>query len=253
MESLEQIPAMKEALKIAPLAPVRAFHKSIFEENGDRGNWQRLRAFSGFTFSHECEDLTAKKAFAGKNLTQGDLIAICNLLGLNYSGTKEKLIDRIYKGLMDLDFHHRNVEDEENDEDEEEVDDEGGNENKEDEIDDYSTNDGAIPNQCTNQWQISCWTMISRIRRPIKTVRLEWTPEINICKEIAHWNCKLFIQCEGTINTWKTLKAVLIKEFSKKINSAQLHELLSKRKKKKDATVQEYFLVMKKWASRGHI
>ena len=89
MESLEQIPTIKEALKTAPVASVRALHKSILEENGDRGNRKRLRAFSGCTFSQKSEDLTAKKAYACENLTQGDLIDICNLLGLNYSGTKE--------------------------------------------------------------------------------------------------------------------------------------------------------------------
>lgn len=51
----------------------------------------------------------------------------------------------------------------------------------------------------------------------------------------------------------KKLEKALKSEFSHKINSAELHKTLSKRRIKRDESIQEYFLVMKEIASRGEI
>lgn len=56
---------------------------------------------------------------------------------------------------------------------------------------------------------------------------------------------KLFIQGERGLNTWKKLKKALKDEFSDKINSAELHRQMDKRKIKKDDSVQTYFLTMR--------
>ena len=81
MERLEQIPAINETLRIAPVAFVRTLEKLIFEGNGDHGNRKCLRAFSCFIFPDKSGDLNVKKAYARQTLTGGDLTAICNLLG----------------------------------------------------------------------------------------------------------------------------------------------------------------------------
>lgn len=62
---------------------------------------------------------------------------------------------------------------------------------------------------------------------------------------------KMLIESEGVIKTWQKLKTVLEDEFADKISSAQLHEMLAKRKMKKEETVQEFYFVMKELASRG--
>jgi len=64
---------------------------------------------------------------------------------------------------------------------------------------------------------------------------------------------KLFIQSEGVIRTWKKLKEALSEEFSARISSAQLHRMLEGRKMKGEETIREYFLTMRKLASRGAI
>lgn len=64
---------------------------------------------------------------------------------------------------------------------------------------------------------------------------------------------KLFIQGERGLNTWKKLKKALKDEFSDKINSAELHREMDKRKIKKDDSVQTYFLTMREIAARGEI
>ncbi|GFR33904.1 retrovirus-related Pol polyprotein from transposon 297 [Trichonephila clavata] len=51
----------------------------------------------------------------------------------------------------------------------------------------------------------------------------------------------LFVRTEPNINSWQRLKQALISEFGMEINSANLHELLSKRKMRESESPQEYF------------
>jgi hypothetical protein len=64
---------------------------------------------------------------------------------------------------------------------------------------------------------------------------------------------KLYIQSECGISTWSQLREALLSEFSTRLNSAHLHQMLSSRKIQKKETVQEYFLIMKELASRGNV
>ncbi|GBL73720.1 hypothetical protein AVEN_230706-1 [Araneus ventricosus] len=63
----------------------------------------------------------------------------------------------------------------------------------------------------------------------------------------------LFVRTEPQINSWQKLKQALIDEFSFEINSAHLHELLSKRKMRDSESAPEYFLKMKELCSSGKI
>ncbi|GBN79981.1 hypothetical protein AVEN_94280-1 [Araneus ventricosus] len=63
----------------------------------------------------------------------------------------------------------------------------------------------------------------------------------------------LFVRTEPQINSWQKLKQALIEEFSFEINSAHLHELLSKRKMRDSESATEYFLKMKELCSSGKI
>jgi len=64
---------------------------------------------------------------------------------------------------------------------------------------------------------------------------------------------KTLVESEGIIKTWQKLRITLENEFSDKVNSVQLHEMLSKRKIEKSETSQKYYLVMKELASRDKI
>lgn len=101
MEDLTQIEAVKQKIKVASTAAIKALHKFIFEEEGDRRNRQRLRDFRGFTFADNSQDYISKVEYA-RRLTIGDLMSCCNILGLKYDGSKEEIIKRICAGLMDL-------------------------------------------------------------------------------------------------------------------------------------------------------
>ncbi|GBL70898.1 hypothetical protein AVEN_113227-1 [Araneus ventricosus] len=63
----------------------------------------------------------------------------------------------------------------------------------------------------------------------------------------------LFVRTEPQINSWQKLKQALIDEFAFEINSAHLHELLSKRKMRDSESAPEYFLKMKELCSSGKI
>ncbi|GBM01523.1 hypothetical protein AVEN_85733-1, partial [Araneus ventricosus] len=63
----------------------------------------------------------------------------------------------------------------------------------------------------------------------------------------------LFVRTEPQINSWQKLKQALIDEFSFEINSAHLHELLSKRKMRDSESALEYFFKMKELCSSGKI
>lgn len=64
---------------------------------------------------------------------------------------------------------------------------------------------------------------------------------------------KIFVQGEKSVKSWSQLKQSLKCEFSSKINSADLHKLLTERKIKKNEGVREYSIAMKELASRGSI
>lgn len=97
-------------------------HKFIFEKDEDRKNRQRLRDFQGFTFEEDSSEYIGKVEYA-RRLTIGDLISCCNILGLEYDGSKEEVITRLCKGLMDLNsLIPKDVEEEKQNETEEEKD-----------------------------------------------------------------------------------------------------------------------------------
>lgn len=49
MENLAQIESIQQKIKMTSTTTVKALHKCIFEEEGDRRNRQRLREFQGFS------------------------------------------------------------------------------------------------------------------------------------------------------------------------------------------------------------
>lgn len=63
---------------------------------------------------------------------------------------------------------------------------------------------------------------------------------------------KLFLQSESKYFLGK-IKNIIISEFGSACNSAELDEILSKRKMKEGESLDDYYLVMKKLRSRSNI
>jgi len=75
-----------------------------------------LRNFSGFTFQDEGNEYR-EVAFIQENFTERNLIAICNILCLDYGGLKEDIAKRICNSLMDLNTLCINDDDSDDDDD----------------------------------------------------------------------------------------------------------------------------------------
>jgi hypothetical protein len=87
------------------------------------------------------------------------------------------------------------------------------------------------------------------------SVLLRWSrlQKFIFAKKSLKGLAKLYIQGEYGISTWSQLQEALLSEFSTRLNSAHLHQMLLSRKIQKKETVQEYFLIMKELASRGNV
>jgi len=69
MERLDQIRMIRNNLKTSSKKVVKALHKLIFEQEGDRGNRKRLREFQDFPFAIDSDEYKAKVVYAYANLS----------------------------------------------------------------------------------------------------------------------------------------------------------------------------------------
>ncbi|GBO22892.1 hypothetical protein AVEN_72269-1 [Araneus ventricosus] len=99
MSTLNDFPKIAKSLKTSSKNQIQLLHRLIFGEEGDRQNRSRLRKFSGFPSDFQFEE-TKQKVFAEFSLK--DLIAICNLLHLEFYTDLDKCCDTILTHLSDL-------------------------------------------------------------------------------------------------------------------------------------------------------
>jgi len=269
MENLAQIETIKQKIRTASTAATTALHKFIFGEEGDRKNRQRLREFSGFTFRKDTPQYVDKLE-SGRRLTIGDLISCCNV-GLEYNGTKEEIIVRILNGLMNLNTLTP-VDDEDDVEEEDDREDSEADETKDDEPGNENVHERQ-PVRVDGQTRMKFSMTYRDVEDSIKTFSGKdaypierWIANFEDTAELFAWTelqkvvfakksgpAKMLIESEGVVRTWKKLKTILRDEFAGKVNSAQVHEMLVKRRLRKEETLQEYYYAMKELAARGKI
>jgi len=64
----------------------------------------------------------------------------------------------------------------------------------------------------------------------------------------------MLVESKSVIKTWKKLKTVLENEFAENLQCLIIcNEMLAKRKLKKEKTVQEYYMMIRKLTSSGKI
>lgn len=97
MPALGDFATVNNSLKTAKRAVVVAMHKFIYENEGDRNNRKRLRAFNGFDYEETNPLFVEKAAYVEDNLSTADLVSICNLLGISYDA--ENLFTHIFANL----------------------------------------------------------------------------------------------------------------------------------------------------------
>ena len=264
MAALNDIPAVKERIAKAPTKQIVTLHKFLFLEEGDRQNRKRLRAFKGFLFDEESPQFRAKISWATETFSFGDLVAICNVLGLDYDGTAQELAQRICLSLTNIQRLNSPADTNAVASEEEDEPNDDGTEDADDYVSIASTGpppkftmsfrdieDTIRPFNGDDGYPVEAWIADFEDNAAL----LGWSPlqKLLFAKKSLTGLARIFLRGERGISDWKILKSRLLSEFSTQINSAQLHELLCNRKKKREESLQEYFLVMKEIAARGSI
>ncbi|XP_071052496.1 uncharacterized protein [Onthophagus taurus] len=258
----------------AKTAAIRACHKLVFENDGDRNNRKRLREFTGFAFENN-DEKQKKLDYAIKSLTLGDLNSICNILEIpNDANNKEDLVGVLCTRLTDLNLLTKDDEanDDENHSDEDNSDNDVNNdvENDDEGNDDVQKivpeSKKAPPKFVLTFKDVE--DAVSTFNGRDNCSVEKWLEEFEETAILMGWNdvekliygkrllkddALLFIKSEPMIKSWKILKNKLKKEYGQTINSAALHKMLTTRKKRKDETITQYLLEMRQIASRGYI
>ncbi|GFX62431.1 uncharacterized protein TNCV_1381561 [Trichonephila clavipes] len=99
MSTLNDYPKISQSLKSSSTNNIKILHRLIFGENGDRKNRSRLREFSDFL---PILMLKKQKLKLLKESTLQELIAVCNLLHLEFNTELESCCDIILTHLCDL-------------------------------------------------------------------------------------------------------------------------------------------------------
>ncbi|XP_077280624.1 uncharacterized protein LOC143907622 [Temnothorax americanus] len=238
MGKLSEVLAINQNIGTASKPVITAMHRFVFEEDGDRNNRRRLRKFKGFTFKDDEPEFAAKMQYALR-FTIGDLISICNVLGLEYAGNAEQIRERILRALMNIDTL-RPIEDEDDMDDDDEkydasvnesddvVETDGDADGKEDEkVRSQAQGSDARPGRSyrrgNKHFMLSYRDVEDSVRSfngtdsyPIK----RWISDFEEAAVMFGWNdlqkvvfakkslkgvAKPFIQSESVIKTWKKL------------------------------------------------
>ncbi|XP_067120962.1 uncharacterized protein [Centruroides vittatus] len=283
---LNDIKEISVALKNCKFDKIKILHKFIFNTDGDRSNRKRIRNFSGFTFALDSDDFNKKLKSIESDFSLNELITISNILNISFEGNKSEVAKRILADLCVLESLAQHVRldvlsgseseaDEPNEKNES-----GGelsmqcdmNKNK-NSLDSFIQSEqsnaaaSSVPNGVTINYS-DIESTISKFNAESHENVIRWIEHFeNISKlfslsELQKFifakrslggNASLFVRTVPEINSWQRLKQALIDEFSFEINSAKLHEILSKRTMQDSESVQEYYLKMKELCNFGKI
>ncbi|KAG5892272.1 hypothetical protein JTB14_034223 [Gonioctena quinquepunctata] len=126
MPNLGDISKIGKNISSSSLKAVKALHVVAFGNEGEgRKTRKEMRDFSGFHLDKKSSEFAQKVSEVKQEVQLPDLIAICSILDLDYSGSSEEVVVRICSLLNDLQSHGENekTDDEEvEEESEEEVD-----------------------------------------------------------------------------------------------------------------------------------
>lgn len=246
MVNLGEIGHIGQNINNAKEKAIQALHTVIF---GREGRLQivreSVRKFSGFNLDIESEAYMERISRVKGDLLINDMIAVCHILDLDYSGSHDDIVRRVCLFLNILNAESEN--DSENERNEEE--------NVDNESDGYEDCDNSVKN-FRNQAHAPARpkkkeSFALTFRDVEDSIRVfngkddypinKWILDFEEMANITGWNdlqklifakkslsglAKLFIQSEKGIKSWSVLKKKLTDEFEVKINSVQIHKLL---------------------------
>ncbi|GFX05508.1 transposon Tf2-9 polyprotein [Trichonephila clavipes] len=291
MSTLNVYPKISQSLKSSSTNNIKILHRLIFGENGDRKNRSRLREFSGFPTDFNVEETKTKII---KEFTLKELIAVCNLLHLEFITELESCCDTILTHLCDLtlfkstvlnsgsesDLELNEKSPPENHHSQPITSDSASNDLRSENMKSLDLNDSAqnlLPlfdkqNTCnsflsfnlrdllelvkpfTSRGSYSIETFISDIEDMFRLYQIT-NPihQIIFVKKCLKGPAENLIRSIRGITNWSQMKEHLLNEFSDRINSAQLHDMMQARRLKPTETLQEYFLTMRDLAHKDAV
>ena len=105
ISTLGDITIIENQISNAKLSAVKALHFICYGDEGEPHKVRRaLRKFSGFGWDKNSDDHLTKVQDVYKQLRLPDLITVSNMLGLDYSGTDDEIIDRICSFLIKFEY-----------------------------------------------------------------------------------------------------------------------------------------------------
>lgn len=209
---------------------------------GDSENRKCLLEFTGFTFTSD-SDRKTKVDKVVHNLSLLDLISVCNVLGIDYSGKKEELAHQACTFLMNLDELSSNGNTSENN-NKNTSDNISGNTVSSLESDDTARN---LPSHRFNMTFQDVESLLSKFYGSEGVKVEQWIDEFEeiatlmnldklqkliFAKRSLSGLAKLFVWNERGFLSWPELKRALKEEFGTKITSAELHKVGEEKEKK---------------------
>lgn len=264
MTKLCDFPVIDFSLAKVSFTIIKVLYKIVFQDDDHVNQYRRkLKTFSGFNYDVNSAEFDEKlSAIHDEGIS--NLIALCNLLNLNYLGTQEELALRISNFLNNFTKDDVDVQDDDNND---------GNDD-DNELKDLLTNLLKINSQTATKpdsFTLSFSDLESTIRhfdgRPEQSVK-QWITQFEEIAALTGWTdlqqlifakrclrgmAKTFIDSEKGVTSWSKLRKLLKDEFSSKTTSATVHRMLMERKKRNNETLMQYYIVMKEIASRANI
>lgn len=87
METLGQIESVADKIRTSSRPAVYALYRLMFVKDGDRISRKQLRGFCGFNFDDASKEFRTKLEYSAA-FSIGDLTSMCNILDVDYAGTK---------------------------------------------------------------------------------------------------------------------------------------------------------------------
>lgn len=109
MSKIAETKELEAVLKIEKPPNVKILHRLIFDNNGDRKNYQRIDEVTEFPFETICKEYEEKSYKIRNDFSLNELITICNVLCINNLDSLEDLTTRIFFRLCDLSVLKSNI------------------------------------------------------------------------------------------------------------------------------------------------
>lgn len=274
---LSDIEIIRVALKESKASKIKLLDKLIFKNENTRLNRNRVMNFEGFNFKIGDNEFLERIKETVEKFKLNELVKICDVLSIASEGTQLEIAKNIITCLCDFEILKNSITTEnilEEETDELRKCDQSvqyENESCDDNVFKIDSSVKSLNNKYEQNIIVS-FNDIESIITPFKGERYEnvlnWIENFEAqaellslsevhkfiyAKRCLRGNALVVVRSESNINSWQQLKDLLMEEFKTSFNSAEVHEMLQKRKMKSNESPLEYFYSMKEISQQSSI